>query len=87
MTLNLHEYDLILYENDVGLIHGGLSASHSVSEGFMGSCKLCCCSGERANYIHDGHKIVGGNRDMRLRWCESARCSTICRGGTGAMGP
>ena len=39
MSLDLHEYGLILYENDAGLSHGGLSASHPVCEGCMGSCK------------------------------------------------
>ena len=39
MTLDLHEYDLILCENGVGLSHGSLSASHPVSEGYMGSRK------------------------------------------------
>ena len=39
------------------------------------------------NCIHDGQKIEGGNRDMLQRWYESARRSTVCRGGIGAMGP
>ena len=37
MSLDLHEYDLILRENSFGLSHGGLNASHSVREGCMGS--------------------------------------------------
>ena len=39
------------------------------------------------NYIHDGQKIAGGNRDMLRRWRGSARRSTVWRGGTRAMGP
>ena len=69
MTLDLHEDGLILCENGAGLSHGSVSASHPVREGYMGSRKRCCCSGERANCIHDGQKIVGGNRDMLRRWC------------------
>ena len=44
-------------------------------------------SGEHANCIHDGQKIVGGNRDMLRKWYGIARCSIVCRGGTGAWGP
>ena len=39
MTLNLHEDGLILCEYGAGLSHVGLSASHSVSYGSMGSRK------------------------------------------------
>ena len=39
MSLDLHEYGLILCENGVGISHGGLSPSHPVHEGCMGSGK------------------------------------------------
>ena len=39
MSLDLHEYGLILCENGAGLSHGGLSVSHPVREGCMGSRK------------------------------------------------
>ena len=39
MTLDLHEYGLILWENGAGLSHGSLSASLLVREGYMGSRK------------------------------------------------
>ena len=58
MSLDLHDYGLLLCENGAGLSHGGLSVSHHVSEGCIGSRKLCCCSGERTNCIHDGKKIA-----------------------------
>ena len=53
----------------------------------MDSRKGCYCSGERADYIHDGQKVPGGNSDMLRRWCESARCSTIYRAVLGAGAP
>ena len=39
MSLDLHEYGMILCENGAGLSHGGLNASHPISEGCMGSRK------------------------------------------------
>ena len=87
MTLNLHEDGLILCENGAGLSHGRLNASHPVREGCMGSHKGCCCSGERADCIHDGKKVLGRNSDMLRRWCGSAHRNTVCRGGTGGRGP
>ena len=39
MTLDLHEYGLILCENGAGLSIGDLSASHPIREGCMGSRK------------------------------------------------
>ena len=39
MSLDLHEYGLILCENGAGLSHGDLSVSHPIHEGCMGSRK------------------------------------------------
>ena len=39
MSLDLHEYGVILCENGTSLSHGSLSVSHLVREGCMGSRK------------------------------------------------